>query len=72
MGTEDDELYEELKGVLFNDSAVAGEAAALAIGLVMLGSASPKALEEMLGQPGAGRDVCPLHCHPSRTLEMLG
>jgi hypothetical protein len=35
--------------VLFNDSAVAGEAAALAIGLVMLGSASPKALEEMLG-----------------------
>ena len=49
MGTQDDELYEELKGVLFNDSAVAGEAAALAIGLVMLGSASPKALEEMMG-----------------------
>jgi len=49
MGTEDDELYEELKAVLFNDSAVAGEAAALAIGLVMLGSASPKAIEEMLG-----------------------
>merc|ERR1719424_2526663 len=49
MGTEDDELYEELKTVLFNDSAVAGEAAALAIGLVMLGSANPKAIEEMLG-----------------------
>merc|ERR1719424_2003652 len=49
MGTEDDELYEELKAVLFNDSAVAGEAAALAIGLVMLGSANPKAIEEMLG-----------------------
>jgi len=49
MGTHDDELYEELKGVLFNDSAVAGEAAALAMGLVMLGSGSPKALEEMLG-----------------------
>jgi len=49
MGTHDDELYEELKGVLFNDSAVAGEASALAMGLVMLGSGSPKAIEEMLG-----------------------
>jgi len=49
MGSEDGDLYEELKGVLFNDSAVAGEAAALAMGLLMLGSASPKAIEEMLG-----------------------
>mgnify|MGYP003683836563 CR=1 FL=1 len=49
MGSEDADLYEELKGVLFNDSAVAGEAAALAMGLIMLGSASPKAVEEMLG-----------------------
>ena len=49
MGTEDDALYEELKGVLFNDSAVAGEAAAIAMGLTMLGSASGKAVEEMLG-----------------------
>mmetsp|Transcript_9967 Transcript_9967/g.33256 ORF Transcript_9967/g.33256 Transcript_9967/m.33256 type:complete len:702 (+) Transcript_9967:430-2535(+) len=49
MGSEDEDLYEELKGVLFNDSAVAGEAAALAMGLLMLGSASPKAIEEMLG-----------------------
>jgi 26S proteasome regulatory subunit N2 len=49
MGSQDADLYEELKGVLFNDSAVAGEAAALAMGLVMLGSASPKAVEEMLG-----------------------
>lgn len=49
MASEDDELYEELKGVLFNDSAVAGEAAALGMGLVMLGSASPKVVEEMLG-----------------------
>ena len=49
MGSEDEELYEELKAVLFNDSAVAGEAAALAMGLVMLGSGSPKALEEMIG-----------------------
>ena len=49
MATEDDELYEELKGVLFNDSAVAGEAAAIAMGLIMLGSGSGKAIEEMLG-----------------------
>ena len=28
MATEDGELYDELKGVLFNDSAIAGEAAA--------------------------------------------
>ena len=35
--------------MLFNDSAVAGEAAAMGMGLVMMGSASPKALEEMIG-----------------------
>jgi hypothetical protein len=34
--------------VLFNDSAVAGEAAGYAMGLVMLGTSSDKALEEML------------------------
>jgi len=49
MATEDDELYEELKGVLFNDSAVAGEAAAIGMGLIMLGSGSQKVIEEMLG-----------------------
>merc|ERR1719214_95893 len=49
MATDDEELYEELKGVLFNDSAVAGEAAALGMGLIMVGSASPKVIEEMLG-----------------------
>ena len=49
MATEDEELYEELKGVLFNDSAVAGEAAALGMGLIMCGSGSQKAIEEMLG-----------------------
>jgi 26S proteasome regulatory subunit N2 len=35
--------------VLFNDSAVAGEAAALGMGLIMVGSGSQKAIEEMLG-----------------------
>jgi hypothetical protein len=41
-------VYEELKNVLFQDSAVAGEAAGYAMGLVMLGSGSEKALDEML------------------------
>lgn len=48
MATESEDIYEALKAVLFNDSAVAGEAAGLAMGLVMLGSGSGKALEEML------------------------
>ncbi|KAK9464676.1 armadillo-type protein [Lipomyces arxii] len=48
MGACDDDIFEELKSVLFSDSAVAGEAAGLAMGLVMLGSASDKALETML------------------------
>lgn len=34
--------------MLFADSAVAGEAAGLAIGLVMLGSASERVLDELL------------------------
>ena len=42
------ELYDELRTILFNDSAVAGEAAGYAMGLVMLGTASDKALDEML------------------------
>lgn len=48
MATENAMLYDELKGVLYNDSAVAGEAAALAIGLVLVGSGSARAAEEML------------------------
>ncbi|KAJ3194238.1 proteasome regulatory particle base subunit [Irineochytrium annulatum] len=48
MATGNDDVYEDLKNVLFTDSAVAGEAAGLAMGLVMLGTASPKAIEEML------------------------
>lgn len=34
--------------MLYNDSAVAGEAAGYAMGLIMLGTASTKAQEEML------------------------
>ena len=48
MATGSEELLEDLKSVLFTDSAVAGEAAGLAMGLVMLGTADGKACEEML------------------------
>ncbi|KAF9373916.1 proteasome regulatory particle base subunit, partial [Mortierella sp. AD011] len=48
MATESNEIYEELKNVLFSDSAIGGEAAGLAMGMVMLGTASEKALDEML------------------------
>jgi len=48
MATGNEELYEDLRVVLFSDNAVAGEAAGLAMGLVMLGTASDKAIEEMI------------------------
>ena len=48
MALEDESLYEALKNILFADSAVAGEAASLAMGLVMLGSGSAKAIGELL------------------------
>lgn len=42
------EVFEALKGVLFLDSAVAGEAAALAVGLLLLGSSRASAVDELL------------------------
>ena len=48
MATDNEDIYNELKNTLFSDSAVAGEAAGLAMGLVMLGTAAPEAIEEML------------------------
>ena len=48
MATGDNEIYEDVKNVLFTDSAVAGEAAGIALGLLMLGTASQKAIDEML------------------------
>ncbi|KAL5725582.1 26S proteasome non-ATPase regulatory subunit 1 A [Ranunculus cassubicifolius] len=45
LGTADEEIYEDLKNVLYTDSAVAGEAAGISIGLVMVGSGSEKASE---------------------------
>eukprot|EP00913_Durusdinium_trenchii_P007612 g7152.t1 len=46
MATADERIYDELTQTLYTDTAVAGEAAAYAIGLVMVGSASQKAIDE--------------------------
>lgn len=48
MATGDEGIYEDLKIVLYTDSAVNGEAVGLAMGLVMLGSGNIKALEDMI------------------------
>ncbi|KAI9346485.1 armadillo-type protein [Obelidium mucronatum] len=48
MASGSEATYEELKNVLFTDSAVAGEAAGLAMGLINIGTANAKAIEEML------------------------
>jgi 26S proteasome regulatory subunit N2 len=37
MATGSEELFEQLRSVLFTDSAVAGEGAAFGVGLIMLG-----------------------------------
>jgi hypothetical protein len=42
------EAYESLKEILYNDSAVAGEAAGLAMGLIMLGRPTNDIKDEML------------------------
>lgn len=48
MGSGNLEIYGELRNVLFSDSAIAGEATGLAMGLVMLGSRNEEAQSEML------------------------
>ncbi|CAE6441981.1 unnamed protein product [Rhizoctonia solani] len=48
MGSRSEDAYNELKEVLFADSAIASEAAAYAMGLVMLGSGAATATDEML------------------------
>jgi 26S proteasome regulatory subunit N2 len=48
MGTGSDQIYEELKQVLYTDSAINGEAVGLSMGLVMLGTGNIKALEDMI------------------------
>ena len=48
MGGKNAEAYDDLKQTLFTDSAVAGEAAGYAMGLVMLGTADAGCMDEML------------------------
>ncbi|XP_075512124.1 26S proteasome non-ATPase regulatory subunit 1 homolog A-like [Primulina tabacum] len=45
LGTADDDIFEDIKNVLYTDSAVAGEAAGISLGLLMVGTASEKASE---------------------------
>ncbi|GAB4844091.1 26S proteasome non-ATPase regulatory subunit 1 A [Ancistrocladus abbreviatus] len=45
LGTADEDIFEDIKNVLYVDSAVAGEAAGIAMGLLMVGTASEKASE---------------------------
>ncbi|GLB36072.1 putative proteasome/cyclosome repeat [Lyophyllum shimeji] len=48
MGSKSLEAFEDLKNVLFMDSAVAGEASGFAMGLIMLGTAAAEPVREML------------------------
>ncbi|RMZ75974.1 hypothetical protein DV737_g5042, partial [Chaetothyriales sp. CBS 132003] len=48
MASGDESLYDDLKTVLYTDSAINGEAVGLAMGLVMLGSGNTKVLEDMI------------------------
>lgn len=48
MATGSEEIYDDLKTVLYSDSAINGEAVGLSMGLVMLGSGNVKALEDMI------------------------
>ncbi|PIA56018.1 hypothetical protein AQUCO_00700382v1 [Aquilegia coerulea] len=45
LGTADEEIYNDMRNILYTDSAVAGEAAGISMGLLMVGSASEKASE---------------------------
>ena len=48
MGTARNDVYELLKTNLLLEEAVTGEAAGLAMGLVMLGTGSSQAMEDMI------------------------
>jgi len=50
LGTQNEEVYDNLKNTLFSnaDSAIIGEAAAYGIGMVMSGSASETVIEELM------------------------
>ncbi|KAG6885847.1 hypothetical protein C0993_008810 [Termitomyces sp. T159_Od127] len=48
MGSSSLEAFEDLKNILFMDSAVAGEASGYSMGLIMLGTAATEPVKEML------------------------
>eukprot|EP00300_Choanocystis_sp_HF-7_P003758 c12866_g1_i1.p1 GENE.c12866_g1_i1~~c12866_g1_i1.p1 ORF type:complete len:1032 (+),score=269.35 c12866_g1_i1:412-3096(+) len=48
FATGNEQLYEEMKGVLYLDNTVAGEAAAFGMGLVMCGTGNATAIDEMI------------------------
>lgn len=48
MGTHRQDVYDQLKFNLYQDDAVTGEAAGIAMGMVMLGSANGSAIEDMV------------------------
>ncbi|KAF1814378.1 26S proteasome regulatory complex, non-ATPase subcomplex, Rpn2/Psmd1 subunit [Eremomyces bilateralis CBS 781.70] len=48
MATGSEDIFEELKTALWSDSAINGEAVGLAMGLIMLGTGSTKALHLMI------------------------
>nr|XP_054771638.1 26S proteasome non-ATPase regulatory subunit 1-like [Lytechinus pictus] len=48
MGTARQDVYEQLKCNLYEDDAVTGEAAGLGMGLVMVGTKSAQAIEDMV------------------------
>lgn len=48
FASNDETLYEEMKNVLFTDSAITGEAAGLAIGLLMAGSKNGNVINDIL------------------------
>jgi 26S proteasome regulatory subunit N2 len=47
MATGDEALYEKLKDILYLDNAISGEAAGVSMGLVMMGTANEKCIDEM-------------------------
>jgi 26S proteasome regulatory subunit N2 len=48
MGTHRSDVYEQLKFNLYQDDAITGEAAGIAMGMVMLGSKNESAIEDMV------------------------
>ena len=48
MASGDEGIYEDLRNVLYTDSALNGEAVGLAMGLIMLGTGNMRALEDMV------------------------